>query len=264
MICNYVLIFLGWGPYDEDHHAVRVQPCDHVFGDVCLEDMIDAPNGDKCPICRAVWFQPPTKVFLGRMLLDYFIRLQVWAMFAFGRLQAFWYTLQPFWYRLPAWIRFPVKAVNSWFYMSNVCYQIDFVLQRLTNIYPRNPMLQPQLELGMRNYAIVQALYVHLMITSGRSIALAVKTDVFYLFHGLCQTPWQWPKLLLLFLWTFAISAPVGCMDLRPLSRRDRVIFSTTVFSVVLVRLCFAQIVIALLYGGTVYNPSIFEGHLRS
>jgi len=241
-----------------------VQPCDHVFGDVCLEDMINAPNGDKCPICRAVWFQPPTKVFLGRILLDNFMRLQVWAMFASGRLQAFWYTLQPFWYRLPAWIRFPVKAVNSWYYMSDVCYQIDFVLQRLTNIYPRNPILQPQLELGMRVYAIVQALYVHLMITSGRSIALAVKTDVFYLFHGLCHTPWQWPKLLLLFLWTFAISAPVGCMDLRPLSRRDRVIFSTTVFSVVLVRLCFAQIVIALLYGGTVYNPSIFEGHLRS
>ncbi|KAI4610559.1 uncharacterized protein J4E87_010735 [Alternaria ethzedia] len=67
-----------WGPYDEDHRAVRVQPCDHVFGDVCLEDMIDAPNGDKCPICRAVWFQPPTQVFLWRILLDNFDVPEPW------------------------------------------------------------------------------------------------------------------------------------------------------------------------------------------
>ena len=119
-------------------------------------------------------------------------------------------------------------------------------------------MLQPQLELGMRNYAIVQALYVHLMISAGRSRALAVKTSIFYLVDELFQTPWQWQKLPVLFLCAIAISVPVGCMDLRLLSRRDRVIFSTTVFSVILVRFCFAQIVIALLYGGTVYNPSIF------
>ncbi|KAH6852831.1 hypothetical protein BKA58DRAFT_60314 [Alternaria rosae] len=66
-----------WGSYDEDHRAVRVQPCNHVFGRDCLEEMINAQNGDQCPICRTVWFQPPFRVFLGCLLLDNLMRLQL-------------------------------------------------------------------------------------------------------------------------------------------------------------------------------------------
>jgi hypothetical protein len=55
-----------WGPYDKDHPAIRVLPCNHVFGHECLLLMTEAPNGGHCPICRASFFRPP----LRRLLLD--------------------------------------------------------------------------------------------------------------------------------------------------------------------------------------------------
>lgn len=219
--------------------------------------MINAQNGDQCPICRTVWFQHPFRVFLGRLLLDNLMRLQLWILFATYRLRAFWY-------RLPALIRFPLKAINSWFYMSNPYYQIDFILQHLTNIYPRNQILELQMYVAMRIFPVVQAAYLHVMISSGLSIALAVKTDAFYLVSELCQLPWQWQTLKVLLLWIILLSAPMTTVDFRPLSWCDRVIFITTSSLVILVRLCFAQIIIASLYGGTVYNPAIFEAHFRS
>ena len=47
-----------WGAYDDEHPGVRILACDHVFGRDCLTEMVNAPNGDYCPICRTPLFRP--------------------------------------------------------------------------------------------------------------------------------------------------------------------------------------------------------------
>lgn len=44
-------------PYDDQHTAVRVLTCNHIFGSNCLQEMIKSPHGPVCPICRCVWYR---------------------------------------------------------------------------------------------------------------------------------------------------------------------------------------------------------------
>jgi hypothetical protein len=58
-----------WGPYDDAHPGVRILPCNHVFGRDCLPEIINAPKGDHCPICRTALFRPPHRVAIERAVL---------------------------------------------------------------------------------------------------------------------------------------------------------------------------------------------------
>jgi hypothetical protein len=122
---------LGWGPYDEDHPTVRVLPCNHVFGRDCLVHIIDAPNGDHCPICRTSLFRPPISIGLERALLNGIQRLSLFLMFAVHKIETF--NRQ-----LPGWIRFPLRL---WWHMDNVYYYVELFLDCFTNVRARNPYL---------------------------------------------------------------------------------------------------------------------------
>lgn len=44
-----------WCAYDETHTAVKIQPCEHVYGAPCLTELADREN--KCPKCKVELFQ---------------------------------------------------------------------------------------------------------------------------------------------------------------------------------------------------------------
>ncbi|CAA9966943.1 Ubiquitin-protein ligase/ zinc ion binding protein [Pyrenophora teres f. maculata] len=47
-----------WDKYNDGNHpAVRVLPCNHVFGRPCLLHMIEGANGHRCPICTTPFFR---------------------------------------------------------------------------------------------------------------------------------------------------------------------------------------------------------------
>lgn len=61
-----------WGSYDADHPAVRVLPCNHVFGKDCLLEVIEtSKTGDLCMVCRQPLFRRP----LWRLISDLLIAL---------------------------------------------------------------------------------------------------------------------------------------------------------------------------------------------
>jgi len=47
-----------WGTYDEEHPAVRILPCGHVFGRDCVSDMVKGQTGCVCPLCKTTLFRP--------------------------------------------------------------------------------------------------------------------------------------------------------------------------------------------------------------
>ncbi|KAF1976967.1 hypothetical protein BU23DRAFT_626639 [Bimuria novae-zelandiae CBS 107.79] len=62
---------LGWGAYDDDHPAVKVLPCHHVFGEGCVPQFTDAMGGHQCLICRTQLFRPPTAVAFMRLAMSW-------------------------------------------------------------------------------------------------------------------------------------------------------------------------------------------------
>lgn len=84
-----------WSPYDQEHPAARVLPCNHVFGGPCIGEMTTAPGGDLCPLCRVLLFRPPLKELLHSLVTDWFwqIHEQLW-------------QVCDFWLELPSWLRF--------------------------------------------------------------------------------------------------------------------------------------------------------------
>jgi hypothetical protein len=82
-ICSFC-----WGPYDEDHPGARLLKCNHVFGRDCLTQMIDAPNGNHCPVCRTSLFRPDLHVAVGRWLTDSLFHMLLCLVMAIHKLVA--------------------------------------------------------------------------------------------------------------------------------------------------------------------------------
>jgi hypothetical protein len=124
-----------WGSYDDDHPAVRVLPCNHVFGLDCLGEMVDAPNGDKCPLCRTSLFRPSLLVGLGR-----FFEYGLILLFQLTELGYFKFLV--LWRALPRYLQVPLRFCLGF---KNAYYYADLIIYYCTNIYVRNPHfnLQP-------------------------------------------------------------------------------------------------------------------------
>ena len=108
-----------WEPYDDQHPGVRVLPCNHVFGQGCLLKLIDRPNGDKCPLCRATFFRPLTTVIADLILVTGDKVLVIW-------------------HALPAWLRTVLRFLLNF---DNVFYYVELLVDGFTNLRPRNPDL---------------------------------------------------------------------------------------------------------------------------
>ncbi|KAL5455272.1 hypothetical protein PMIN07_007180, partial [Paraphaeosphaeria minitans] len=44
-----------WGAYDETHPAVKIRPCNHVYGRACVEQFVEQEH--RCPKCKAELFR---------------------------------------------------------------------------------------------------------------------------------------------------------------------------------------------------------------
>jgi hypothetical protein len=93
--------------------------------------MIEAPNGDHCPICRCSLFRPLFSVGLERALLNGLQRFALFLMFASQKVAAFWR-------QLPGWITFPL---HLWWHLNNVYFYVGQFLHRFTKVRARNPGL---------------------------------------------------------------------------------------------------------------------------
>ncbi|KAF3048988.1 hypothetical protein E8E11_009648 [Didymella keratinophila] len=59
-----------WGSYDEEHPAVRILPCDHVFGHGSVVEFTKSTTRNACPYCKVLLFRRPSKlVILAQLLL---------------------------------------------------------------------------------------------------------------------------------------------------------------------------------------------------
>ncbi|KAF2242331.1 hypothetical protein BU26DRAFT_510738 [Trematosphaeria pertusa] len=124
-----------WGPYDDGHPAVRVLPCNHVFGQDCLNDLIDAPNGDLCAICRTPLFRPSPLVLLKAMMVSCVHFLAAQAISLYLKAVAFFYDL-------PGWLKFCFRAFRMYLCRKQITTwipKVSEVVHRFTGLATRNP-----------------------------------------------------------------------------------------------------------------------------
>lgn len=94
------------------HPGVRILPCNHIFGQACLLEIVNNANGDVCPICRAQLFQPPWRkqfsaytTLLFQVFLQYLKVLVIHAYLLYARTpqwlkETCWALFQPIRYRM--------------------------------------------------------------------------------------------------------------------------------------------------------------------
>jgi hypothetical protein len=143
-----------WGPYDDEHPGVRILPCNHIFGRDCLPQIINAPNGDHCPICRTPLFRAPHKVAIARAVLSALHRLALHIVVVLkvvlvinDKVSQMVKALRDFAdalsNALPKWLRpwaeYLYHMANAWANANNIYWHADLLITHCTNIRARNP-----------------------------------------------------------------------------------------------------------------------------
>ena len=128
-----------WNSYTSEHPGVRILPCNHVFGHPCLLEMINAPNGSLCPICRSPLFRPPLYSTLRRVVIGYALSLTLKVLIGINKCIVFWKTL-------PAWLKFPLRFLMLF---NNIYYYAGFLVSYCTNLVEGNSRLNLQWSLYM-------------------------------------------------------------------------------------------------------------------
>ncbi|KAH7390775.1 hypothetical protein DE146DRAFT_758222 [Phaeosphaeria sp. MPI-PUGE-AT-0046c] len=132
-----------WDAYHEDHHAVRVLPCNHVFGRECLITMINAPNGDLCPICRAPLFRPALRFSLKAWIVSGILRLCLVIISLVLRGTTLIHTFSVSLDCLPFGAGGILRgSFGFYIYSSNVFFYSFLLIDSLTDLQGRNPQLK--------------------------------------------------------------------------------------------------------------------------
>ena len=147
-----------WDPYDDGHPAVRVLPCNHVFGHQCLLMMVDAPKGECCPICRVSLFRPALFAllssweqafddYLGALMLPAILKLMVLVEACMRRIDA----VSPILGRVVRWVCWIWMAI--WIKARNPFFYVSQLVNRFTNLRQRNAQLDlPASQLAFRKW----------------------------------------------------------------------------------------------------------------
>lgn len=124
-----------WDDYnDEDHHGVRVLPCNHVFGKKCLLEAVKAPYGYKCPLCQTKLFRPSILVSPEEAIAHYVLS---WVVFFAHR-----------WFMLPPGLRI---LIHFFLRKNDFYYHLSLLLSHCIGMRARNPGL---------NHITYQAMFV--------------------------------------------------------------------------------------------------------
>lgn len=135
-----------WDTYRFLHVAMRVLPCNHIFGSSCLFQMIKEPRGNRCPICRTNLFRPTLhQRFLRRMerveeSIDYYYSVLYYAfhfLVLFVKVVYMILSDLPFWLRV--FVTLPCFACSFWMYDGNPYCHANLLIDCCTNLRARNP-----------------------------------------------------------------------------------------------------------------------------
>jgi hypothetical protein len=142
-----------WDPYDEEHPGVRVLPCNHVFGRECLIKIINAPNGDVCPICRTTLFNPSMHVAFERLFQSGIDRLALCLMMLAHKLLVVQHSIAV---RIPATLKGVLRVLWRFYWLqNNPYYYADLLVNHCTNLRERNPEL---------NVKSAECVYAHMLL----------------------------------------------------------------------------------------------------
>ena len=134
-----------WGAYDDEHPGVRILPCNHVFGRDCLTEMVNAPNGDYCPICRTRLFKPSLEVALERSLNSVEERLELYILAAVHKLLVIGHKVSEMKNAMPLWLQRSLNWLSFmfrlWTNAQNVYWYADVLITQFTDLRARNPDL---------------------------------------------------------------------------------------------------------------------------
>jgi hypothetical protein len=195
-----------WDSYHNDHPGVRVLPCNHVFGRDCVMQMINTPNGDKCPLCRTLWFRPSPLGDIGHWMdaanfhyLNIVHHVLVCIILAVDE----WLDALP--YELGLWFRALWRCLV---FLDNLIWYFELLAIQFTDIYARNPQLEQEAGLIKRISQFLNIVFIMmgLCLTGRNALILWVLA---------CFTPYVFAVLFLC----------CACIDLVA-SHRDRVIAS--------------------------------------
>ena len=164
-----------WGAYDDEHPGVRILSCNHVFGRDCLTEMVNAPNGDCCPICHTPLFKPSVAVAIQRFFASVRERLELYMYAADHKLLVIGHKVSEMKNAMPQWLqrllnwlpfmfRLPVNAQNVYWYA-------DMLITQFTDLRARNPDLN--VELAKLDYWCVP-IFMWLLLYRGWGAVVAV------------------------------------------------------------------------------------------
>ncbi|KAI1668291.1 Ring finger domain containing protein [Pyrenophora tritici-repentis] len=148
---------------DSDHLAVRVLPCNHVFGRPCLLIMIGGHQGHLCSLCAAPLFGPSAVVTFDDIVLGIVQKIEAVSLQVS-------YLFDP----LPT----PVNTfLRFLWYRHCLLYYAELVVDRCTNVGVRNPAL------NLRRLTLVMTL-LRLCVSFKYSLALSIAMVVVALLFG--------------------------------------------------------------------------------
>jgi len=125
-----------WDQYENDHPAVRVLPCNHVFGRECLLEVIDTSStGDLCMICRTPLFRPSFWKLLEQLTTGLLVALVHVMMFLYHKIRHLYS-------KLPRWLRALIRGLYLFSCRRDAYGWVNMALCRFTNLPERNPTLE--------------------------------------------------------------------------------------------------------------------------
>jgi hypothetical protein len=120
-----------WCGYDDAHTSVRILPCNHIVGRDCLNEYINTPFGDTCPVCRTSLFRSLRNFSIDRLLYALLDRMAP---------------------RLPPVEPFPfagevahraTQVLMFWLHRNNIYYYVNLITKHCTSLPARNVDLSP-------------------------------------------------------------------------------------------------------------------------
>jgi hypothetical protein len=149
---------LCWDSYDDaEHSGVRILPCNHVFGLAYLPVMIQAPNGDYCPICRTQLFRPSHLVAFQRICTLATDRLEHSVFAILNMLRMALYHLSEAADAMPQylqpWIDGARQLTLFWLNADNLYWYAELLIDKHTDLRARNPDLN--IKLAKQRYRLL-------------------------------------------------------------------------------------------------------------
>jgi hypothetical protein len=138
-----------WSPYDSDHPGVRISPCNHVFGQNCLVEMTNRPNGDHCPICRTLIFRPTLFSTLGQWFVDFFARMDYQLDLGYHNLSLIYHSIFSY---VPPRPRMCIEGLWCVWWNFNYPFSYALLLINFTDVLDRNPNLDIGFEMRMHTF----------------------------------------------------------------------------------------------------------------